>query len=292
MNGQKTAILTDSGTNTPAAFAREHDVRVAPLLITYADGTTYRSGIDISPSELVERLADEIPKTSLPSPASIQELLDQARADGYERAVFVTISSGLSSTCQTVRMIAEQMEGFPVIVVDTLSIGVAAGMVVMAAAEMVEEGVPFEELQERLDALVDTSRVYFSTKTLEYLRHGGRITEATYRLGSMLNIKPVITCDETGHYVVAKKARGWERSLRTEVKLVRAFADAREFTRVRLAICCSDPCDYFDRLEGELREAMGELGVEIESVVRSDVSADLLVHTGPDLVGIGIQGVA
>lgn len=290
MNAQKIALLTDTGTNTPASFIAEHDIRVAPLQITYSDGTSYRSGIDITPAQLIERFKDEIPKTSLPTPQYIRDLFEQARADGYERAVFVTLSSGLSATNQTVKLVASQMENFPVVVVDSLSIGVAAGMVVIAAAEMIEAGVPFRSLQRKLDDLAATTRVYFSTKTLEYLRKGGRISEPVYRLGSMLNIKPVIMCNETGHYVVARKARGWERSLETEVRL--AQEHAQKFKKVRLAICCSDADDYFDMLEERLRAAMAEVGVEIESFVYSDVSPDLLVHTGPDLVGIGVQGVA
>ena len=290
MNNQKIALLTDTGTNTPASFIKEHDIRVAPLVITYSDGTSYRSGVDITPAQLIERFKDEIPKTSLPSPETIRALLEQAREDGYERAVFVTLSSGLSATYQTVKLIASQMEDFPVVVVDSLSIGVAAGLVVIAAAEMIEADVPFRSMQRKLDALARDTWVYFSTKTLEYLRKGGRISEAVYRLGSMLNIKPVITCNESGHYVVARKARGWDRSLETEVRLVQE--QAQKFSKVRLAICCSDADDYFDFLENRLREAMADAGVEIESFVYSDVSPDLLVHTGPDLVGIGIQGVA
>ena len=272
MNAQKIALLTDTGTNTPASFIAEHDIRVAPLQITYSDGTSYRSGIDITAAQLIERFKDEIPKTSLPTPQYIRDLFEQARADGYERAVFVTLSSGLSATNQTVKLVASQMENFPVVVVDSLSIGVAAGMVVIAAAEMIEAGVPFRSLQRKLDDLAATTR------------------EPVYRLGSMLNIKPVIMCNETGHYVVARKARGWERSLETEVRL--AQEHAQKFKKVRLAICCSDADDYFDMLEERLRAAMAEVGVEIESFVYSDVSPDLLVHTGPDLVGIGVQGVA
>lgn len=290
MNSQKIALLTDTGTNTPADFLAKHDIRVVPLRITYLDGSTYESGVDITSAQLVARLGEEIPKTSLPSPQRIRDLLEQARADGYERAVFVTISSGLSATNQTVRMVAAQMGDFPVIVIDTLSIGIAAGLVVIAAAEMIEADVPFRSLQRKLDDLSRSTWVYFSTKTLEYLRKGGRISEPVYRLGSMLNIKPVITCNESGHYVVARKARGWERSLSTEVRLAQERAQA--FSKVRLAICCSDSCDYFAELEGRLREAMGEAGVEIESVLHSGVSPDLLVHTGPDVVGIGIQGIA
>ena len=251
MNSQKIALLTDTGTNTPASFLAEHDIRVAPLRINFSDAT-FESGVDITPAELVARLPHEVPKTSLPSPQTIRDLFEQARADGYERAVFVTLSSGLSATCQTVRMVASQMTGFPVVVVDSLSIGIAAGLVVVAAANMIEADVPFLSLQRKLDALAADTRVYFSTKTLEYLRKGGRISEPVYRLGSMLNIKPVIKCNETGHYVVARKARGWERSLETEVRLV--VEHAQQFGTVRLAICCSDADDYFEYLEGRMRE--------------------------------------
>ena len=288
MNSQKIALLTDTGTNTPASFLAEHDIRVAPLRINFSDAT-FESGVVITPAELVARLPHEVPKTSLPSPQTIRDLFEQARADGYERAVFVTLSSGLSATCQTVRMVASQMTGFPVVVVDSLSIGIAAGLVVVAAANMIEADVPFLSLQRKLDALAADTRVYFSTKTLEYLRKGGRISEPVYRLGSMLNIKPVIKCNETGHYVVARKARGWERSLETEVRLV--VEHAQQFGTVRLAICCSDADDYFEYLEGRLREELGKIGVNIESILYSDVSPDLLVHTGPDVVGIGVQGV-
>ena len=201
----------------------------------------------------------------------------------------MTISSGLSATHPTVGMVASQMEGFPVEVVDTRSIGVAAGMVVMAAAQMIEEGVPFASLGRKLDSLARRTWVFFSTTTLEYLWRGGRISEPVYRLGRLLDIKPVITCNESGHYVVARKARGWERSLSTELRL--AQEKARPFSRVRLAISCSDSQARFDELEERLRQVMDEVDVEVEGVVRSDVSPDLLVHTGPDMVGVGVQGL-
>lgn len=287
MNDQKIAILTDTGTNTPEEFCLAHDIRVVPLLINYADGSSLRSGIDISSEQMVERLAREIPTTSLPSPAQIREALEQARADGYEAAVFVTISAGLSATNQTVRLVGSQMSDFPVIAVNTRSIGVAAGMVVIAATEMVEAGISFGQLEGALDSLSRQTRVWFSTKTLSYLRHGGRISEPVYRLGTILNIKPVITCDKEGYYVVAKKTRGWEKSLDAEVKL--AVGVAEQFERVRLAISCSIGNDHFAELEAKLRAELDRRGIEVVDVVYAGVSPDLLVHTGPDMVGVGVQ---
>ena len=283
MNERRIAILTDSGTNTPLDFVREHDIRVVPLLINYRDGTTYKSGVDITTDEVIERFSEEIPSTSLPTPQQIIALIEGARADGYERGVFITISGTLSATNQTVHMVSRMVNDFPLVIIDTKSIGVVSGMVVMQAARMVEQGGPFGELEARLNDLSEKSDVFFTTKTLEYLYKGGRIGAVTYRLGSVLNIKPVITCDEEGRYVVAKKPRGWNRAIEAEVKIIRDLAS--RYAQVRIGICCTSSTNLFAELESKLRAEIHN----ITEVVRSGLSADLIVHTGPDLVGIGIQ---
>lgn len=282
MNDRRIAILTDSGTNTPDEFVRKHDIRVVPLLINYKDGNTYRSGVDISCDEVIARLDEEIPTTSLPTPQQIKSAIEQAQADGYERGVFVTISSALSATYQTVKMVSRMVD-FPLTICDTKSIGVVAGMVVMQAQRMIEQGIPFGELGARLDDLAEKSHVFFVTKTLDYLYKGGRINQLTYRLGSVLNIKPVITCDDNGYYVVAKKTRGWERAITAQIAMIRSYAE--QYEHVNVGICCTDASDMFERLEERVRNEIGNIRV----VVRSGLSADLVVHTGPELVGLGIQ---
>ena len=123
MNEQRIVVITDSGTDTPADFVAAHDIRVVPLRINYSDGSTYENGVDITAEEVVERFAEEIPTTSLPSPMKIRETFERAKRDGYKGAVVVTISSGLSATFETIGMVARQMEDFPVVMVDTKSIG-------------------------------------------------------------------------------------------------------------------------------------------------------------------------
>lgn len=282
MNDQRIAILTDTGTNVPADFAAAHDVRNVSLVVNYSDGS-FRSGVDITTDEVINRFETEIPTTSLPSPSDIQAALEAARTDGYERAVFVTISSGLSATNQTVELVASQMEGFPVTVVDTKSIGVAAGLVVMAATEMVEAGVPFDELGPRLADLSEHTRVYFTVRELKYLRHGGRINEATYRLGSALNIKPVFFCDEQGKYATVKKARGWEKALSAELSFVQE--QAKRYEKVICAVCCTKAEDRLEELSERIRETIPN----VADVVTSGISPDLIVHTGASLVGMAVQ---
>ncbi|MBQ9057825.1 MAG: DegV family protein [Atopobiaceae bacterium] len=282
MNDQRIAVICDSGTDTPPDFVREHDVRVIPLTINYADGS-YLAGVDITTNEVIERFAEEIPTTSLPSPTSIKEALDTARADGYTSAVIVTISSGLSSTFQTSQMISRMIEDFPIICVDSKSIGVSAGMVVMNAVEMIEAGIPFDELQEKLDEQARLTDVFFCVNELSYLYKGGRIGKTIYALGTTLNIKPIIYCDPEGYYKMFKKARGWMKALDTIVNTAANYA--RRYEQVRVAICSTSAADALGILEEKVRVQIPNL-VEL---VKAGIGPDLIVHTGPELVGVALQ---
>ncbi len=286
MNSQRIAIITDSGTDSDAAYCQEHDVRIMHLRIIYSDGRTFESGVDITSTELIDHLKEEVPTTSLPSPQEMLETLEQAKADGYERAVIITIASALSATNQTARMISEQLDDFPVLVIDTKSIGMAAGMVVHRCVEYVEAGIPFEHLKRRLDEDSTNTNVYFAVKDLEFLHKGGRISTAIYKVGSVLNIKPVLTCDESGTYAIARKARGWNKSMDSMVKLT--AQKANRFEKVRLGICSTPNTDeYVAELEEKLKK---QITAEIIGLTHHELMPDLLVHTGPDLMGMGVQG--
>lgn len=284
MSGRRIAILCDSGTNLPDGYAEEHDVRVVPLCINFPDGSMLESGVDISPDELVDRL-DEMPSTSLPSPLRILEELKRARDDGAEGALVVTIASGLSGTNNAAKLAASQLPDLDVAVVDSKSIGLVSGLALMEGVRLLGEGMSLADVEVTLTRLADETHVFFSVRELEHLRHGGRISEPIYALGKVLNIKPIITCDvrTDGHYTLAGKARGWERALRQQVRLT---AKAAGSAPCRVAVCCSrETARHFDELEAWLREAIPG-AVEC---VRSGISADLMVHTGAGLVGMGCQ---
>lgn len=283
MNKQKIAIVTDSGTNVPAAFAKHYDVKILPLQITYQD-ESFLSGVDITSEEVVKRLETEIPTTSLPAPHSIKEVLESCKQEGYEKAVIVTISSGLSATFQTCQLIAEQMEAFPCTVVDTKSIGVAAGLTVMNAALMADaDTTPFEEMPARLESLAENTLVLFAVKTLELLHKGGRITESQFRLGSILNIKPVFECDQNGKYNTLKKVRGWEKTVTTMQHLI--AEKAKEFADVVVGYCAGEKTAPMQQWGSELKK----LVPHCKGLIMSGVTPDLLVHTGPSLIGFCVQ---
>ena len=190
MNKQKIAIMADSGTDVPPNYRKKYNIYWLPLLINYSDGQ-YLDGVDIQPHEMYDRLPTEIPKTSLPDRGMVTDLFDQIKADGYEKVLVVTISSGLSGTFNMVRLAAEEYEGLEVSVLDTRNISIGSGLIAIRAAQMVnDEGMEWNELLIRIKHEVPKSKVFFCVDTLKYLQKGGRIGLVSAMLGMSLSIKP------------------------------------------------------------------------------------------------------
>lgn len=284
MTPEKIAILTDSCTDVPAAFAEGRPLYTAPLTINYADGTTKRDRVDITPQEVYDGLEHEIPKTSLPLPADIEALFEQIEAAGFTHVIVVTIASGLSGTHNVMQHIAVAHPSLTCEFVDTKSIGLGAGLSVMAACEAVEAGMGFAQAVEATRRAAENTEVFFVVDTLEYLYAGGRIGKATYQLGSMLNLRPIITCEpESGSYVTAAKARGRKASLKKALELA---AKAAGDSRCRVGVVNGAAAEEAEALVARVPEVISHVE---GPVLSGQISPALVVHTGPGLIGVGIQ---
>ena len=275
------ALITDSGTNVPQEDIERLGIYCAYLSVNYKDAH-YREVLDISTQEVFERFAEEIPSTSTPSPQEISDCIEQAIADGHRQLLCVATSSGLSSTCNLFEKTLAQHPEIESCVVDTKSIGAGGGIIVLYAAELIEQGLPFKDICSLIQKAVTRSHVYFLVDTLENLYKGGRINKAVYSLGSILNLKPVITCNTTGagNYVVAAKARGRAKALKKQIELVKR--DVSNAVRYRIGFASGITPDR-EELFANVREVFSTA----ESVRDyGDVSPALITHTGKGMVGI------
>jgi DegV family protein with EDD domain len=280
----KIALIVDSCTDVPPAQIKQYGMFELPLWVNFKDGA-YRDRIDITPEEVLHRLETEIPKTSLPSPQEIKEVFKRAINNGFTKAVVVTISSGLSGTYETVRMVGQQTEGLDCTVVDTKNIGLGAGFTAIAAGELISQGVPFEKMAARLAQFAKDTKVFFSVKTLDYLKAGGRIGEVTYLMGNLMDIKPVISCNSKGVYYTAKNARGRKAALKKMVELAQNATNG--FSHYNVAVMHSGAKEKAQ----EILDKVKELFPGAVRVFEGQISPALVVHTGPGLVGISIQGL-
>jgi DegV family protein with EDD domain len=285
MAQSKIAILVDSGTDVPKAYRDKYHMYVAPLTIIYKDAE-YRDGIDIQPEEVFARFATEIPSTSLPSPATVAELFRQIKADGYEKVLAITISSGLSGTFGAISGMGPAPEGLETFYVDTKNIGIGSGMTAIRAGELIEQGLEFGELCRQVEDVAAHTKLYFCVSTLEYLIKGGRIGLVSGMLGTLLDLKPVISCNADGIYDTVAKARGRKKSLNLALeKAVEFAAGAKEYN---ITVMHGAAQEEADALMAVMKERLPDYRIAVEG----QITPVLVVHTGPGLIGIGIQRLA
>ena len=276
----RTAILIDSGCDVSQELVQRYHMKVMHLHIIYPE-RDYIDGVDILPETIYQRFPGEIPATSTPSPQDVKDMVEEIKAEGYTHVLAFCISSGLSGTYNTVGSVLGDEKDLTSFVLDTRSISFGAGILAVWAAMQLEEGRSFDELKEMLPKKVGDSKVFYYMDTLTYLRKGGRIGLVTSVVGSILNIKPIISCNEDGVYYTAAKIRGAKQALSRLLSEASSFAGGR-------------PC-LTALLNGQGQGAADELkprliaGIpEGRLIMEKAITASLAVHTGPGLVGIGV----
>lgn len=282
VTADRIAILVDSGCDVPRHYRDKYQMYVAPLTIIYKDGQ-FRDGIDIDPETVYSRFAEEIPSTSLPSPATVGELLRQIKADGYDKVIVISISSGLSATFEMLLSFGPEPEGLEAHYVDTKNIGIGSGFSAIRAGELIEQGLPFGEVCRQVEEAAANTKLFFCVATLEYLLKGGRIGLVSGVMGMLLDVKPVIACNEDGVYHTVAKARGREKSLKVALDKAVEFADgAKEFN---ITVVHGAAKAEGAALMAAMKERLPGFGYAIEEVL----TPALVVHTGPGLIGVGVQ---
>lgn len=278
----KIALLVDSGTDVPQEIMEKYNIFMIPLKIIYKN-QTYTDKVDITPEEVYERLSTEIPSTSLPDGEGIQQIFDEIQAQGYQQVVVVTISSGLSGTYNMLRLMGTEQKALEVYVLDTKSIGIGAGLQAIYAAELIDEGRPWTEIIATLEQKVQESKVFFNVATLEYLQKGGRIGLVASIVGTALKLNPTISCNEEGIYHTVAKTRGRKKSLEKMIQLVQEVIGTHPHFRLAVA--------QGDAMEEALwvKQLLEEKFPQAKEILFGPISPALVVHTGPGLLGIGVQ---
>jgi DegV family protein with EDD domain len=284
MSTERIAIIVDSCADVVPEEIENHNMYVIPLRVNFKEGS-YRDRVDIQPEEVYARFEEEIPTTSLPSPQEIEDVFSRVVADGYTHAIAVTISSGLSGTYETVRMVAEKIKGLTTEVIDTRNIAIGSGFTAIAVGNLIAQGASFAKIKSRAQELCHNAKIFFSVSTLEYLKAGGRIGEVTYLLGNLLNATPIITCNEKGIYYPVKIVRGTKTTVNAMVKLAQRFA--ANFSKYNVAVMHGGAAEKAQEVIAQIAEYFPGAN----KVYQGQISPALVVHTGPGLVGVGIMGV-
>ncbi len=283
---KQVGIVTDSHGGISLKEAEELGVKVVPMPFYFGDDCYYE-GVSISRGEFFERLNNgEGVSTSQPSPEAVMEAWREALTE-YEKVLYMPISSGLSGSCNTARMLAEEeeFEG-KVFVVDNGRVATPMHRSILDALELIEEGYSAEEVQLMLETAGNKMSIYIAVETLEHLKKGGRITPATAAIGTVLNIKPILKLN-TGVLETYKKSRGMKKARQEMLEAMKhdfevtfkEYADKNEI--YLMAASSADEAttqEWIDDIKAYFP------GME---VLCDDLSLGICCHTGEGALGIG-----
>lgn len=186
----KVAVITDSNSGITQNQAGEYGIYVLPMPF-YIDEKLYFEDITLTQEEFYKRIGEGVDiKTSQPAPGDVMDLWNKVLKE-YDEIVHIPMSSGLSSSCETAHMLAEDFDG-KVQVVNNQRISVTQKQSVLEAKKMAEQGMGAAEIKSILEEHKMESSIFITVDTLKYLKQGGRITPAAAAIGSVLNIKPVL----------------------------------------------------------------------------------------------------
>ena len=265
-----TAIVTDSTTSLPKGVRERPNVRVVPLSFSFGPEQTFTDKIDLTEADFYEMLekSSVFPTTSQPPIGAFVEAYEALPA--YDDVLVLTLSRKLSGTYDSA-VSAAGMVDRSVEVVDTKSVEIGSGLILLEALHVVDGGGTFEEVKRAVEAAIRHCRVLFAVGTLEYLEKSGRIGRAQRLLGTALDIRPVLSVED-GEVVPHKRARGRRRQMAAILKEAKPAAEAGR----PLAyghVNAPEPL-------AELRQALGKgsFAAEIGGVVGS--------HVGPGAYGV------
>lgn len=274
---QRVAIVTDSTSNLPDDYIREHGIRVVPLLVIW-EGVTYRDGIDMYPAAFYERLATSrtLPTTSQPSAGAFVEAFQEAGKVSRD-IVAVHISELLSGTIASAKAAAEMLPDLNIHIVDSRSASMGLGFCVMEAVRAAEAGASAQEVAEAVRRLVPRIQVLLTPATLEFLYRGGRIGGAAHLIGTALDIKPILALIN-GRVEPVERVRTRRKALDRLAELVAQRAGDRP---THLAVLHTGPMEEAAELRQRLKQRLH--CVEDYFLIGPPTIG---AHTGPGTVGV------
>ncbi|MBD5157992.1 MAG: DegV family protein [Butyrivibrio sp.] len=279
------AIMTDENSGIPMEEARARGIFMMKMPF-FVNGELRFHGKDMTFEQFYQYLDEgaEV-STSQPSPGDVIDMWNKILADGYDEIVYIPMSSGLSESCNSAKVFAEEFDG-KVHVVDNHRISITMEQSVYDAVIYAEQGMSAKEIKERLEKEAYDASIYIAVDTLSYIKKGGRVTAAAAAIGTVLNLKPVLTIQGEKLDAYAKE-RGMKKARHVMIDamkkdLEKRFAELDESGEYKISISYSHVDD--ETLQSwidEVREAFPG-----RSIGARPLSLSIACHIGPGALAV------
>lgn len=263
-------VVTDSTADVPAEWIERYGIRVVPLTVLFGQ-EAFRDRIDLNDEQFFGRLraAERLPTTSAPSPGAFAEVFERLSGE-CDGVISIHIGRTLSGTVEAARLGAAGLNGFPVHVIDSGSVTMTVGFLAQVAAEAPDLEKALQRVRERLGR----QKVLALLDTLRYIEMGGRVSRAQAMLGTMLDLKPILSL-RGGEIKSVDRVRTRGKALTRLVQLLK-----QDLPLERLAVMHAQAPTEAERLRVELAAELPQV-----EVVIGQIGCVLATHTGPGAVG-------
>lgn len=273
-------LITDSTVDLPKALIEKYQIAIVPLKLQLGENT-YQDYFELSPDEYYQKLKTTpfYPKTTQPSPLDFEKIY-QSYADEQNCLFSIHLSSKLSGTYQSALIARQKFPQAKIHVIDSQQASVGLGTIILQVAKAIEAKQNEEKILTLIQNFIPKIKTYFTVDSLEYLQRGGRIGKAQCLLGSMLNIKPLLTLI-TGEIHPLEKIRGQQKLISRLAQL--AQNDAVNAQKLTLSAVCTDNEQVLNQLLEQLDKIKN---IEIE--YRGKIGGVITSHVGTGALGISL----
>ena len=218
----KLAVITDSSAFLQAEALRKEDLFVLDIPVNI-DGQEYVEGVNLTAQEFYEKMASasELPKTSQPSIAKLDEILSLLKDKGYTHALGLFLSSGISGFYQNIQYMKDEYEGLTIAFPDTRITSAPLGYMVESVFRWAEQGEKFTTILDQLKNQIQKTSAFIMVDDLDHLVKGGRLSNGAAILGNLLSIKPILYFNDQGVIEVYEKVRTEKKATKRLVEIVK-----------------------------------------------------------------------
>jgi DegV family protein with EDD domain len=273
----KIAIVTDSTAYLPTDTVHEYDIRVIPLMVNFGQ-ESYKEGVDIVAEQFYPRLAAEknLPTTSQPAVGELVVAFEKLM-ETHDSVIGIFLSSGLSGTSNSAET-ASRLAGGDVTVIDSKITAGGQARLVLRACELRAQGALKEEIVEDLLRMRETIRAFFVVDSLEHLHRGGRVSGISAALGSLLQVKPILTVNE-GRLELFEKVRTRKKAIARVIELTRETLIPGK--KLHIAVTYAHNPEDAQSFREQVAAAFPEATIEL-----AELGPVIGTHVGPGLLAV------